>query len=300
MGAIKDRLRILRNNFLYLWRTDLYDREKERTYELTDKIVEDVIYEFDEDKKILKNLDILDADESIDLLLTKPKSMCRFGDGEISIIKGMDQDFQKYDQELARRLSEIMMKPQPDMYIGINRAYFHSPINCSAQNRRFYRIYSTEYRRFFLNICNENNTYIDAGFLTAYYRFDDAYDYEQHYQKRRKLIEGRKIALVCGKGILDHLTFNIFDLASEVIKIDAPARHAFESYDQILKEVMEKVPKDYIVCIILGMTAKVLVVDLTAMGYVAWDLGHFAKDYDAYMTKAEKSKENMKKFWDPD
>lgn len=51
---------------------------------------------------------------------------------------------------------------------------------------------------------------------------------------------------------------------------------------------------------ILGMTATVLAADLTDLGYVAWDIGHIAKDYDAYMKKMECTTENMKKFWDPD
>ena len=48
------------------------------------------------------------------------------------------------------------------------------------------------------------------------------------------------------------------------------------------------------------MTAKVMVMDLTTLGYMAWDIGHFAKDYNAFMTKSEKNKENIAKFWAPD
>ena len=76
--------------------------------------------------------------------------------------------------------------------------------------------------------------------------------------------------------------------------------HAFSEYDALLKKIDEKVPKDYLVCLILGQTATVLVPDLTDRGYMAWDVGHVAKDYDAYMKKTEKTQENMDKFWAPD
>ena len=54
------------------------------------------------------------------------------------------------------------------------------------------------------------------------------------------------------------------------------------------------------VCIILGPTATVMAADLTDMGYLAWDVGHIAKDYDAYMKRLEKTNEMRAKFWAPD
>lgn len=108
----------------------------------TDKIIDDCVYELDEDKALLPNLKILDESESIELLLQKPKSFCRYGDGEIKLMQGISQAFQVYDEELAQKLRNTLSAKREDMYIGINRAYFHSPINCSEENRRFYRIYS--------------------------------------------------------------------------------------------------------------------------------------------------------------
>lgn len=33
---------------------------------------------------------------------------------------------------------------------------------------------------------------------------------------------------------------------------------------------------------------------------MAWDVGHLAKDYDAYMRHIEKNKKNIDKFFRPD
>lgn len=48
------------------------------------------------------------------------------------------------------------------------------------------------------------------------------------------------------------------------------------------------------------MTATVLAADLADKGYTAWDIGHAAKDYDAYMRKEEKTDEIIDRFFAPD
>ena len=40
---------------------------------------------------------------------------------------------------------------------------------------------------------------------------------------------------------------------------------------------------------LIALPATVLAADLADMGYIAWDIGHAAKDYDAYMKKVDKT-----------
>lgn len=49
-----------------------------------DETLEDMVYEYDENKKILGNLHIKNEDETLDALYKKPKSFARFGDGELN------------------------------------------------------------------------------------------------------------------------------------------------------------------------------------------------------------------------
>lgn len=307
MGWIKDKLRPIkraavriRNNVAYLIKYDLNEVEYERTFRLTDKIIEDCVYEFDEIKDTIVKLDIADEDESIEMLLTKPKSFCRFGDGEIKLIQGIDQSFQEYNSDLAVRLDSILKSDRKDIYVGLNRAYFHSPIGCSERNKKFYRVYNSEYRRFFVSHCNPDRKYIDAGFLTAYYRFDDDYDYGKHYQNMKELFRGKKIALICGEGIDAKLQYDVFELAIEKIVMNGPAKNAFSCYKELLDKIVKTIDTSYTLCLILGMTAKVMVPELTDLGYMAWDIGHLAKDYDVYMQGLEKNQNNINNFWAPD
>lgn len=279
---------------------NLFEKEKDLTYELSDKIIEDCVYELEEDRTIFPIYNILNEEESFKLIKNYPKSFCRFGDGEIQIMKGYDQPFQEYDPVLAKRLKEILGQHNDNIYVGINRAYFHSPVNCSDANRRFYRLYSASYRHFFREYCSVERIYLDAGFLGAYYRFTEAYDYEKHYNNVVSLFENKNVAIVSGEGVIEKLKYDVFSRAKNKIIIHGLAINAFSDYDNLLQKITSQVSKDYLICVILGMTAKVLVADLTELGYMAWDVGHMAKDYDAYMNRTEKTPENITNFWAPD
>lgn len=101
-------------------------------------------------------------------------------------------------------------------------------------------------------------------------------------------------------GSLKKLEYDVFERAKEKMVIHGPSKNAYARHDEILNEICTKVPKDYLICLILGMTAKVLVPELTEIGYVAWDVGHLAKDYNAYMKGEQKCQKNISNFWAPD
>ena len=163
MKNVKRFVKRILKNIKYFLSYDLYEHELERTYEIQDKIVEDLFFEFEENKYIINNLNIIDAEESINLLMENPKSFCRFGDGD--------------------GLKDILSKKRDDMYVAINRAYFHSPLVWAERNKKFYRIYGTQMRRFFIEICNPDVTYLDAGCMCAYFRYKEDFDYEKHYSR---------------------------------------------------------------------------------------------------------------------
>ena len=58
--------------------------------------------------------------------------------------------------------------------------------------------------------------------------------------------------------------------------------------------------KDHILCFVLGPTATVLTYELSQQGYIAYDIGHMAKDYNAFMNKEPRTPENSAKFFAPD
>lgn len=284
--------RLIRN-IKFLLKNDLDDLK----YKIKDETIEDLFYEYEEDSKLFPKLSIEDENRTLYLLKNNPKSFSRFGDGEINLIRGFDCVFQKYEKELAEKMLEILTTHRDDIYIGLNRSYFESPVKFSETNRQFYRTYGTELRRFFIKYCNKNNTYLDACAFGGYFRHNDSYDYETHYQTIKELFTGKKVLFVCGKGILDEIEFSVFDNCSSFQTIEAPRANAFSAYSQIIDEIQSTVEKSCLICLALGMTATAMVADLTDLGYVAWDVGHMASDYDAWKRKIEKNSKNISDFF---
>ena len=290
----------IKENFYYLSEIDLRSHEFETIYKIKDHLLEECALELDEYKKNIVNLVVLDSEQTLRTLENNPKSFTRLGDGEIYIMEGKDQPFQKYDPLLAQKMKALLATKRDDVYVGLNQAYYQSPLNFAERNRKFYRVNATGYRRFFAEHCDKTATYLDASCFGAYFRFGDDFDYEAHYLRIKNLFKNKKVAILSGQGVFEKLEYNVFDKATDQIIVHGPRINAFSEYDDILKKIEATVPKDYLICLILGQTATALVPDLTDLGYMAWDVGHIAKDYNSYKTKELKTKENIDKFWAPD
>lgn len=286
----------IKSNLKYLIKYDLIDEK----YRIKDETIEDCIYEFEELNNSLVHLKVLNETETVNVLKNNPKSFTRYGDGEVSLMRGEDSAFQVYDPELAKKMKEILIRKRDNLYVGLNSSYFQSPTKYSERNRKFYRLYGTSYRRYFNAVCDLENTYLDACCFGGYFRQGDQFDLDKHFTQVRDLFKGKNLTIVCGEGILDELEFDLFGLAASKRMIGAPRKNAFSQYDMLINRITASTPKDNLICIILGMTATALAADLADQGYIAWDIGHAAKDYDAYMRKVEKTDAVIDKFFAPD
>jgi len=283
-------------NMKFLMKNDIEDV----IVRLKDEALEEAIIELEQDKELIPMLNVLSPVDTLELLLREPKSFARVGDGEITLMKGGSIAFQRYDVRLADEMREILAHRRDDLYVGLNGSYWTSAFVYGERNHRFYRLRSGEYRKFFNEHCDPDGKYLDAACFGAYFRYRDDFDYAGHYARVRRLFEGRKVAIVSGEGVVEKLEYDVFDGAAERIVIHGPARNAFDSREEIVRKVTDKVGTDWLICLILGPTATVLASDFAKLGYTAWDLGHIAKDYDAYMKGMEKSERNMNAFWAPD
>lgn len=48
------------------------------------------------------------------------------------------------------------------------------------------------------------------------------------------------------------------------------------------------------------MAGKAMIPEVADLGYVAWDVGHLAKSYNAFMTNMQVTPENIANFYAPD
>ena len=246
-----------------------------------------------------KVLKVLDHEKTLSLLLEHPKSFCRFGDGELEICMGNGIPFQKYEPRLQKILLQILQNNTENMYVGIDYNYFSPIYNFTETVKSFQILHTSKYRDFLTRICCKSRVYIASGFTILYLIYKE-YDYDNYYNRIKELFRNKELIIIAGEGVLDKLKYNVFELAKSREHIVTSSVNAFSEFDNLLQLAYEYPPNKKIFVFILGPTANALVYKLSQKGYIAWDIGHLAKDYDAYMKKIEKNEKNIFEFFKPD
>ncbi len=221
------------------------------------------------------------VDESIDDILKHHYSVARFGDGEFQLMRGNSIPFQKHNKKLQKRLIEVFNSDIDTLKVAIVRAMWFDKSNLSDVNKNFWRRYGPSFRKQILPYIDMKRTYYAAEMTLAYTYFKN-YDINTYFEKIRKIWEKKDVVIICGRSVFDNITHSIFDNAKSVDYIYTSATDAFDEYDNLLAKIKKSDTKKIIITI-CGPTAKVLVYDLTKMGYWALDMGHIAKSYDWYM-----------------
>lgn len=166
------RIKIFIKNVITLSKYDLMKQRKADIIYLTEKILSDGIYEYDIDVPFYKRLTVLPKNESVNFVTHSEKSFVRFGDGEIKLMMGLDQPFQKYDKEIVDRLFSILINGDNSVLVGINRDYFRSLlVDDIGYGRNYNRLNAYDFRMFLEANCNKNRVYFDGA--CTFYRFGD-------------------------------------------------------------------------------------------------------------------------------
>lgn len=242
-------------------------------------------------------LRILNTDETLALMENEKISFLRYGDGEIAIMQGNSIPFQEYDPKLARRLRKLLGTNVDGLRIGIPYYYMHPVKQLNDFTAKFAGALAVQ-RRFLCKNCRKDMVYVDTC-ITQVYQTYEKYDFKRYYRRMQNLLGGRHVTIVCGEGVFDKLEYRAYDVCKSVEFVTAPSMNAFADYDRLLKEVL-KTSRKRLVCIVLGPTAKVLACDLHKKGYQAWDMGHYFKDYDAYMRRKPRTASAIAQFYKPD
>jgi hypothetical protein len=193
-----------------------------------------------------------------------------------------------------------MLKPEPGMD-GIKAAIPYYYFNYEQGLIDFVEGFAYAMkvqRRYLIEHCDKDYIYLDTSISQIYQSYAE-YDFDNYFNRVRSLFKGRKVTLICGKGIFKNIKYNLLEECESVTYMEGPSRNAFSEYDNILGKALT-IPKDNLVCIVLGPTAKPLAYDLYKEGYQAWDIGHFIKDYDAWRRKASRDEETISEFYRPD
>ena len=250
----------------------------------------------------IKNLDfpqIQNIEHTIEMLQNSNNSLCRFGDGELSLIAGQDIPLQKASPLLSQRLKEVLSSSIDNLQIAIPRVVYGSKVGVNDHSKKFWRIHGKNFRQQIEKYIDLEKQYYSAEVTLAYALYQ-SYDFEQYFSNLRDIWNDKDIVLVCGKNVFDQIKFNIFNNAKSTENIHIANINSFDNYDYILKECL-KMNKNALFIAIAGPTAKILAYDLTKKGYRILDLGHIAKSYDWFKkSKDALNSNNAHNFFAPD
>lgn len=242
---------------------------------------------------------VLSPEETVRELAEHPKSLCRFGDGEFTLMTGSGIGFQKYDPQLALALWEIFCGLDENIYVGVPYQQFELPDRFNPWIREFYSTSGRWVRNFLYKYLQRGRkVYVDTGFNQVYQTYQDM-NFSEYYEQVKKLFLGKKITVIAGEGVLEKLDHDIFEYAADKEYMTGPKKDAFDVYTSLLDRSL-KTEKERLICVILGPCSKVLVRDLTKAGYMAWDIGHLAKDYAAYCGRHGRTRDDIVGFYAPD
>jgi len=249
------------------------------------KVLADVSYFFHRIPMFRTKIDVASMDETIDELINTDKSLVRFGDGEIIMLRGKKTATQKYNEKLRDDLIRVL-KTDDDKLMITYQDIFNSLSYMVPQARRFWKDHLLVFRKVYKKYSKKNKKYYNTEFSRAYYVFKDKSRCGEWFEKIRSIWKDKDLVVVEGYASHNGVTNNLLDSARSIERILCPSHNAYDSLPEIKKACLEE-PKDKLFLISLGAAAKPLVLDLFEQGYRAIDIGNLDMEYEWFLEKAD-------------
>lgn len=237
------------------------------------------------EKGILHNrIKVHTIDETIDVLLHTKKSMVRFGDGEIVMIKGGGLMLQKASPEIAQGLREILAYPDEGLMVTIP-GIFETLSDHHRASRQFWKDHLLFHRKIYEKYCDPNRAYYSTFVSRCYYYAKDRSGVGAQFAKIRKIWENKDIVVVEGERTHNGVGNDLLDTARSIERIICPPSNAYGAVPAIL-EACTAYGKDRLFLLSVGVAAKFLTVELFQRGYRALDIGNMDMEYEWYVRRA--------------
>ena len=179
------------------------------------------------EKGILHNrIRVHSIDETIDALLNTGKSMVRFGDGEIVMIKGVDLMLQKAAPEIGEGLARILSYPDDNLIVTIP-GIFDTLSDHRKASRQFWRDHLLFCRKTYEKYCDPNRAYYSTFVSRCYYYGSDRSNCDRWFAKIRKIWENRDVVIVEGTRTHNGVGNDLLDSARSIERIICPPKDAY-------------------------------------------------------------------------
>ncbi|GAA5394642.1 GT-D fold domain-containing glycosyltransferase [Streptococcus uberis] len=232
---------------------------------------------------------ILSKTDTLKKAIHEKKSIVRYGDGELLIIKGKEFDFQKKNLDLSEKLLEILKLNNDNILICLPEP-LKSMENLILKSKIHWTNVIGENIKFYNKVIPTNRVYGNSFVSRPYLVFSDKKDAKICFDMFKQMWDEKNIILIEGEFSRTGVGNTLFDNAKAIKRILCPSTNAFDYYDDILNASIDiaKNQKDIIILVALGPTSKPLVVDLNKYGFWGVDIGHLDSEFEWYLKSAKK------------
>ncbi|MCM1174338.1 MAG: GT-D fold domain-containing glycosyltransferase [Blautia sp.] len=231
-------------------------------------------------------------EETIEELANTEKSMIRFGDGEITMIRGRSLVLQQAEPEMIEGLKRLLSYEHEGMLVTIPEIFGDLSIY-RRESRQFWKDHLLFSRRIYERYCNPAKAYYNTSISRFYYALEDKSRCGKWIEGIRQIWKDKDVVVVEGERSHNGVGNDLLDTAGSVERIIGPGSQAYARVDEIMACCREY-PKDRLFLISLGVAAKFLAEKLFLEGYRALDIGNLDMEYEWYLGGA-KGKEKLAK-----
>lgn len=222
---------------------------------------------------------VLNIKETLDYIIEHQSSVARFGDGELDLIMGRNIPYQKYDKRLAQRLKTILYTPSSAKFVVCLSDVFHNLDRYTDYAQQFWKNKLPEYSEILEKLGKKSNWFGSTFISRPYIDMKDKSNSANSFNLLKQLWDDRDVLIVEGKLSRSGVGNDLFDNARSIKRIIAPAKDAYDRYDELLW-LTKYHAENRLILLMLGPTAKVMAYDLANDGYQALDIGHIDSEYE--------------------
>ena len=229
---------------------------------------------------------IVEAEQAVQEIIDHKKSIARFGDGEFAIICGrVRSKFQRVDDELGRRLKQVLQSDIDNLMIGIANNYgnLERYTDFAANGIRIYM--QNDIRREHMKLLSRERVYYDAYLSRPYVMYRDHFTDapKKRFEHLKEIWDDRNVIMIEGAQTRLGVGNDLFDNCNTIRRILAPATNSYDRYDDVLKSALKHGKENDLFLIATGPCAGVFAYDLTLEGFQAVDVGHVDIEYEWFL-----------------
>lgn len=261
----------------YVWKNRI-QKFMDNPYAVISFLKKRLYYNFIADSyiKYYKDFKYLNYEDTSNDIIDNNKSIVRFGDELFDMLQGIGLYYgnwrQKYSPDLAERMKEVISSRNPRLLVCFNpELILKTKKEFENEGIKDQWQFWTNSKIFLKDYYHKDITYGSALCFTP--RYNKNID----YLKLKNYFETKNIII---------LTSNVtrlenINLGKTTDFLETPGSDAWQEYDDIKNKLLalinnKKLDKENtLILISMGSAAKVLVYDLTLLGYTAWDTGQF-------------------------